>query len=236
MGGMIQKTTDRDRVRYRASRDEVLRYLGYSGQEVDASFERRLDDLIERCERISNPGWTYHVYPVHSEPDGLHLVGTTLVLRGADIRAHLEGTLECAVMVATLGLANERELRRVSLLNGLDGMMFDAAASSLVEAVADACNAAIATEARSRGLYAKWRFSPGYGDFPLSIQPDVIRVLAADKQLGITVTDSCLLLPAKSVTAFVGLFDEPQDDRRSCANCSFAPYCEMKRKGEPCYR
>ena len=136
MGGMIQKTTDRDRVRYRASRDEVLRYLGYSGQEVDASFERRLDDLIERCERISNPGWTYHVYPVHSEPDGLHLVGTTLVLCGADIRAHLEGARECAVMVATLGLANERELRRVSLLNGLDGIG-TSAARSIMEAYAE---------------------------------------------------------------------------------------------------
>ncbi len=232
----MQRRKDREPIRYRVSRDEALRYLGYSGQTIDDSLERRSDGLIESCERVSNPGWTYRVFPVLADPDGLRLVGTTLVLRGSDIRAHLEGARECAVMAATLGLANERELRRVSLLNGLDGMMFDAASSSLVEAVADACNAAIATESRGRGLYAKWRFSPGYGDFPLSIQPDVIRVLAADKQLGVTVTDSCLLLPAKSVTAFVGLFDEPQDDRRSCTNCSFAPYCEMKRKGEPCYR
>jgi hypothetical protein len=217
-------------------RTEALRYLGYAGQEVDAAFDARLDGVIERCEQVSNPGWMYRVFPVVEEQDGLHLMGTTLVLQGSDIRKHLQGARECAVMAATAGLGNERELQRLSQLNGLDGMMFDAASSALVEAVADACNAAIVAEGRSGGLYAKWRFSPGYGDFPLDIQPAVVRVLEADRRIGITVTESLLLLPSKSITAFVGLFDNPQDDKRSCANCSFAPYCNLKEKGTPCYR
>lgn len=139
-------------------------------------------------------------------------------------------------MAATAGMANERELRRLSLLNGLDGMLFDAAGSALAEAVADACNARIVADARERGLYAKWRFSPGYGDLPLTLQPAIVQVLAADKRLGVTATDTHLLIPAKSVTAFVGLFDTPQDEKRTCANCEFAPYCELVKKGTPCYR
>ena len=231
-----QMDTWANSVRYRVDEAEALRYMGRIDQKVDASLESRIRTMIGRCEQVSHPGWVYRVYPVLEDEDGLRLQGTTLVLRGADIRAHLAGARECAVLAVTLGLANERELRRVSLLNGLDGMIFDAASSALVETVADAGNAAIVAEARERGLYAKWRFSPGYGDLPLDLQADIVRVLAADKRLGITVTDACMLIPTKSVTAFVGLFDTPQDTQRTCANCNFAPYCHLKEKGTPCYR
>lgn len=223
-------------IRYRVDRREVLRYLGYAGQPVDASLDGRIDDAVARCLAVSNPGFAYRVYPVDASHGDVRLVGTTLVLRGEDILAHLDGASECAVMVATAGLGNERELRRLSMLNGLDGMLFDAASSALAEAVADACNAQVVAEAKARGLFAKWRYSPGYGDLPLSLQPDIIRVLDADKRLGVVATDSHLLIPAKSVTAFIGLFSTPQDDKRTCANCGFAPYCSLKQKGTPCYR
>lgn len=221
---------------YVVKRAEVLRYLGYSGQAVDDSLFERVDELVARCQAVSNPGFVYRIFPVEEREDAICLAGTTLELTGAGIRAHLHGARECAVMAATAGMANERELRRLSLLNGLDGMLFDAAGSALAEAVADACNARIVADARERGLYAKWRFSPGYGDLPLTLQPAIVQVLAADKRLGVTATDTYLLIPAKSVTAFVGLFDTPQDEKRTCANCEFAPYCELVKKGTPCYR
>ena len=221
---------------YKIDRAEVLRYLGYSGQELDELLSERIERAMERCEQVSNPGFTYRIFPVDASAGSIRLEGTTLVLEGADAFEHLRGARECAVMAATAGLANERELRQLSQLGGLDGMLFDAASSAYAEAVADACNAAIVAQARSRGLYAKWRFSPGYGDFPLDIQAGIVRVLAADRKIGVTTTDSSMLVPAKSVTAFVGLFDSPQDDGRSCEHCSFSPYCELKRKGSPCYR
>ena len=220
----------------RVDRSEALRYLGYRGQQIDAALDARVDAVIAHCEQVSRPAWTYRVFSVSEDEAGVRLEGTTLVLTGDDIRAHLAGARECAVMAATAGLSNERELRRLSLANGLDGMIFDAAGSSLAEAAADACNAQIVAEARARGLYAKWRFSPGYGDLPLALQPGILRVLDAEKRLGMSLTDTNLLIPAKSVTALVGLFDAPQDDKRSCANCAFSPYCDLRRNGTPCYR
>ena len=100
---------------YQVSRAEVLRYLGYAGQAVDVSLDNRIDEAIARCVAASNPGFTYRVFPVDITPDGVQLVGTTLVLPGADILAHLAGARECAVMTATAGLGNEWELRRLSL-------------------------------------------------------------------------------------------------------------------------
>ena len=223
-------------VRYRVRRDEALRYMGYAGQQVDDSLLCRIDEIARRCEDTCAPGWTYATFPVSEEPDGVHLVGTTLALPGEDIRRHLAGARECAVMVVTLGLANERELQRAQQSGQFEGVVLDACSSALAEVVADACNAAIVEEARGRGLYAKWRFSPGYGDLPLSVQPTVLAVTDATRRLGITLTEACLMVPTKSITALVGLFDTPQDEHRTCANCPFAEHCNLRREGTPCYQ
>lgn len=221
---------------FRVDRAQALRYLGYAGQDMTAALGGRIDRAIERVERTSAPRWFYRVFPVDDGNGDIRLSGTTVVLGGRDIFAHLHGARECAVMAATLGMANERELRLVSRGNALDGMLFDAASSALVETVADACNAEIASEARRRGLHAKWRFSPGYGDLPLDVQPGVLGVLDAGKRLGISLTDANLMIPAKSITALVGLFDEPQDVRRTCANCELSATCQLRRDDTPCFR
>lgn len=57
--------------------------------------------------------------------------------------------------------------------------------------------------------YFTWRFSPGYGDLPLSLQPEILRLLDLEKRLGLTVTAEHILIPRKSVTAIVGLADRP---------------------------
>ncbi|MBR3258643.1 MAG: vitamin B12 dependent methionine synthase, partial [Eggerthellaceae bacterium] len=46
---------------------------------------------------------------------------------------------------------------------------------------------------------------PGYGDLPLEVQPDLLGLLDASRRLGITLSDSLLMSPTKSVTAIVGL-------------------------------
>ncbi|WP_058986291.1 vitamin B12 dependent-methionine synthase activation domain-containing protein [Hugonella massiliensis] len=217
-------------------RAEALRYLGYAGQPISDELSGRMEDLFAACERTCNPAFVYRVFPLAPVDGGLALEGSGVVLPGTDIARHLKGARSVAAMAATAGLASERELRRLSATNGLDAMVYGAGASSIAEAASDACNAAIVAEARSAGFYTSWRYSPGYGDLPLDVQPSIVRALDATKRIGVTVTPTNLLVPAKSVTALVGLFDEPREDRRSCAGCSCAPYCNLRKAGTPCYR
>ena len=116
------------------------------------------------------------------------------------------------------------------------------AGSSLVESVADACEAAVVADAAKRGMRTNWRYSPGYGDLPLALQPEIVRVLAADKRLGMVATESNLLIPAKSVTAFVGLFDadakldEASGVKASCEGCACRQNCTLRAAGTPCWK
>ena len=51
------------------------------------------------------------------------------------------------------------------------------------------------------------RYSPGYGDLSLEVQSEVLKVLNADKILGIKLGANLLMTPKKSITAVQGVID-----------------------------
>lgn len=137
---------------------------------------------------------------------GVFVRGVGLLLPGADIARFLEGATHCALMAVTLGAQREQELQRRTALNATDALLYDAACSALAEAAADALQERVARSAVERGLeMLAGRFSPGYGDLPLDVQKPLLAALDAYRALGLAVTESCLLVPRKSVTAVVGL-------------------------------
>lgn len=237
----------------RVDRAETLRYLGYRGQELTDDLAGRIDGVIARVERDLRPDGLFAVFPVRnagedgasegvSSHDGavprVELEGASVVLEGASIAEHLRGAREVALMAVTLGARSEQELRRLSALDPLDALLYDAACSSLVEAAADAFEGQVVSAALERGLVTNFRFSPGYGDLPLEAQPAIVRALRADVRLGLTVLPTNLLLPTKSVTAVVGLFDAvpPQAGQGvPCAACQLRATCEMRKRGVVCH-
>lgn len=246
----------------RLDRDEALRYLGYSGQQVDDALLARFHALADACEQTIEPTYAWDIFDVDEDTssdgacgaDGVDdaatlprvvLVSAPVVLSGKDISAHLKGARKVALMACTLGMASEREYRRQASLSAADAAMFGACCSALVEAAANAVEAMIVAEASQRGMKTNWRYSPGYGDLPLDVQPAFLRSLDATRKLGINVTSTNMLLPVKSVTAVVGLFDEGADEQAAlagagpsdstCAACPALQDCEFRRKGGTCH-
>ena len=79
------------------------------------------------------------------------------------------------------------------------------------------------------------RFSPGYGDFPFSQQRDFFDVLDITRRIGVSLTESGLMLPQKSVTALIGVSDRPQAHRhRGCASCILFEDCGFRKEGTHC--
>ena len=101
------------------------------------------------------------------------------------------------------------------------------ASCSSISALIFWCCAAIAAQTAAEGLTLRPRFSPGYGDFPISCQRALLRALEAPKRIGLTATETMMLTPTKSVTALVGLSPEAAPCRpggcRACgkADCAF---------------
>ncbi|MBR1921062.1 MAG: hypothetical protein IJ829_03530 [Kiritimatiellae bacterium] len=103
-------------------------------------------------------------------------------------------------LCGTLGAAFDAWQRRLAALSGADAFFSQQIGLDLVEREMDRLEA----EARSSlhdGETLLPRKSPGYGDMPLSLSREIVARLDATRRIGVAVTDSCLLVPSKSVTA-----------------------------------
>lgn len=220
---------------------EVLRYLGYAGQEVDPGLLARIEDVASRCDAELKPRWLWRAFPLEpAGPDGpavgSRVAGTELSLAGRSIAGCLAGASGAALLACTLGAPADRRIRTLGATDPLAQLVYDAACSDLVEWAVDAVQDEIAAWARSRGLRCGRRFSPGYGDFALSVQPVLLDVLDAPRRLGLTASREHLLVPTKSVTAVVGLFpNQPAEPDLGCASCSLHASCSYRARGVRCY-
>lgn len=158
---------------------------------------------IARARALAEPKTLWRLFPLSWEDGHPSLVGAALPLPGSDIAGHLAGSTYCLVTASTLGLATERELLRLSTLPA-EALYFDAACSLMIEAAADEAEAAILPTLPAHDD-PTFRYAPGYGDLPLSIQAPLLAVLDAPRKIGLTLTATGMMLPRKSITGFVGI-------------------------------
>ena len=211
--------------------DEILRYLRVRGEAgaLRAEVERMAAELADAVP----PQWVYRAFPLARAAEGFTLVGSGVTLTGALARKML-GSCDLAVLLCcTLGMAFERRVRAMERRDMGKAVILDACGSAWVESGCDMACAEL--EERFRPRYLTDRFSPGYGDLPLSLQPAVLAALDAERRLGIHLSDSFLMTPSKSVTAVIGVADTPQPARvRGCGYCAMREGCEYRKGGTTC--
>jgi hypothetical protein len=213
-------------------RKQGFRYMGHHG-EPDAQMLKTADLCEKRLLAAVKPRYTYQVCHITSGETGVVCEGTALVLTGQDIAAHLHGCGRAILLCATLSAGADTAIRIASAEDMLEGMMTDAFASALTEQLCDAAEAEIL--AQFPESHATWRFSPGYGDLPLETQGDFLRTLNAEKRLGVTLSPGGLCIPTKTVTAVIGLSDQPvSKGKRGCAVCDMRTTCPYRAKGAHC--
>lgn len=209
--------------------DEALRYLGVRGP-ADAALRAQLDALADEFPSRITPHHTWRAFPLSHSAKGM-LMGS-IPLSGHSAGTMLAECKSCAVMVCTLGTAFDAWLRRLQARDMAQAVMLDALGSAFVEAVCDSVEREIS--AKFPKHYLTDRFSPGYGDLPLALQPQLLSAVEAQR-IGVTSTDTHLLLPQKSVTALVGIAETPQAARiRGCKYCTMNKTCNLRKAGMTC--
>ncbi len=206
--------------------EEILRYMGYPSEykidEMQLGVIRRIkDEIVSSAE----PKTIYKQFEIAFADIGVEVKGTEVVLSGNAIRKHLEGAKTCIIMAATLGIEVDRILRRTQIKSVSDALIADACATAYIEAVCDE------TEKEINEKYGRcnYRFSPGYEDFPISQQKDIITILDAGKKIGLCTTESNLLVPVKSVTAVLGAIDTYTSCNNKCDKCRNKERCAFSR-------
>ena len=179
---------------------EALRYMGinkhFRAEDFDSLFENCLDSFL------TSVSYKAVVAPLElSLNEGEKSVGTPFGrLKSVCLFENLKGSESGFVFASTLGVAVDRLILSRSRTSPAEAVVIDAIASAAVEAFSDAVNAEFAA-----GKENRHRYSPGYGDLPLGVQPLILDYLDAYRRLGITLSPEMFMTPTKSVTAFFGV-------------------------------
>ncbi len=204
-------------------RAEAVRYLGGAGVEMNDDMRRLMDVCEKQLLSAARPKYLYRITDLPNAE----------LTAGEDIVRHLQGCTRAAVICATLGAEVDRLIRVAQVRDMAQAVVLDAMASVAVEQVCRRLDVLLAQ--RFPGSFFTFRFSPGYGDYPITLQKAFLRFLDAPRKIGLSVSKSSLLIPAKSVTAVAGISDRPlPPKRRGCAICDLRGSCQYRRNGEHC--
>ena len=213
--------------------DGICRGMGQPADvPADAPTLALAAEAAARVLAAARPLAVWRMLPVQWEDKTPRLAGTALP--GRDIALHLRGCDECAVLAVTLGAGCDQILRRLSAGQVALAAAADSAASLLVEQMADQAEAAVRA-ALPPGRYLTGRYSPGYGDLPLALQPFVAELVNARRAVGLAVSSAGILIPRKSITALLGASDHPvKGHRAGCAHCALRDTCQYRKEGTTC--
>ncbi|HJN77751.1 MAG TPA: vitamin B12 dependent-methionine synthase activation domain-containing protein [Myxococcota bacterium] len=189
-----------------APRAVVLRLLGVRGRPPRESLSRIIDEELACAGELVEP---------------LVVIGTRQGLPGS---ATIDPQLPVALAVCTLGPAlGARVDAHTQGGESARAMVLDAVGSAMVEDLADRANGRICRLALAAGSKPALRRSPGYGSWAIEEQRLIFELLEP-AEIGVTLSESCLMDPEKSISFLVPLTGgEPGKRARSrCDRCGFA--------------
>lgn len=187
----------------------IKRRLGYPSvssplSEPFAAIFREM--LAEAADLISARGVYRFCSPRNRTGSVMTFEETEFVIESEKVTGLLRQSAHVVFFFATVGNAVSERVRELSSAGQLtEHIVLDAIASETADAVADILHRnTVRGQAEARGFAVTPRFSPGYGDWPLSVQTAFASACEAER-VGITVDESSFMRPVKSVSAVFGL-------------------------------
>lgn len=188
---------------------EVLRRLGYPPDvpKEKITVQQMLDDCISRAGNLFKPKGVFKSLEIQCKKDNrVTFSGTDFIIESYQVSHLLDDCPKAIVFMVTIGDDLEKEMKtKMDSGKMTEGVILDAIGSETADAVADWVHRSfIKFLAEKEGLDVTARFSPGYGDWPVTVQSEILK-LCEGERIGISVNASSLMAPQKSVSAVFGL-------------------------------
>ncbi len=194
--------------------------MGYrANRPPDTQTLALLQETQAQLEAVLAPKSLYKEVPLRRISESETEIGG-IVFQSRKLQRHLRDSDRILLFAATLGAGADRLIRRFAAAGETaKAAAAQALGAAAIEGYCDELCAQIAEREEKNGYYLRQRFSPGYGDLPLEAQRDFFKLFDITKRIGVTLTDQCMMLPTKSVTAFVGLSKTPSCAKSGCETC-----------------
>lgn len=183
---------------------EAIRYLGYGKHAVDGQTLALISDSFRKLKETAGRKSIHRIFALDQTADDRFRIGN-VEMKSVGLGRNLRGCKKIVLFGATLGTPVDMLITRTSLTDMAGAVVLQACAAAMLEEYCDECQLKIGEELKKEGLYLRPRFSPGYGDFDIQYQKPLMQMMDCAKTIGLTMTDSFMMTPTKSVTAVMGV-------------------------------
>ena len=189
-------------------RTEILRYMG-AGKSTDIhEINEALETCLDECEKID--AFAYNV--CYCERDvsvsNCYVKTEDLEIKSLDLASILKDCSKIIMFAATVGIKIDRLIEKYSSIGyASKALIFQSIGAERIESLCDVFCKYIKNQ-YSQAPYnsnIRPRFSPGYGDFSIYFQNDIFRILDCHRKIGLSLCNSMMMTPSKSVTAIIGI-------------------------------
>ncbi len=206
---------------------EIYRYLGLRGSKPDKRTAEAVNGVKAEVISSISPKSVYKEVDFKRLSDS-ELSADGVIFKSVKLVEHLRNSDRLLVFAATLGVEGDIILKKYMLSYPAKAVIAQAVLAAATECYCDEVCKKISRAEQKNGYYLRPRFSPGYSDFDLTEQKKIFSILDIYKRIGVSLSDSCLMSPSKSVTAFIGLSKDENCNFNLCKTCGKA-YCDFRR-------
>ncbi len=196
-------------------RELILTRLGYKKgvTELNTYDTTLVEEGIRQGEYLCKPAGAYLIVPVTSIKGSVVTLENGISFDSSGLTKLLLNSKSVVLMAATVGReVTDKVFNDIEKGNAANGLIIDSVASQTADAALDWMVQLLRKILIREGkVLTRHRYSPGYGDLPLSYQKVIFDLLQLEK-LNIALTEKFMLMPEKSVLAIAGIEDKGEQD------------------------
>lgn len=212
---------------------EVLRYINVPYHAADATLKQEILTAYGEIESMARIRQVYGLFNIEPKKDLIVFQEINFQIESADLAKVVKNCNQLYVMAVTIGSEIDKRISGTQQTDMMKALIYNACANVLIEQACDHVEEEIMKNIKE-GQYLTMRYSPGYGDVPLTVQTEILNFLDATRKAGITTTKAGMLIPLKSVTAFIGLSSIKEKRHKGCESCLIQDKCIYRKRGEKC--
>ena len=211
-------------------RQELFLLMGYGNQAPEKPFMEQIDQMIDELSACCTPEYGYTMHP-GKRLDSEHIqIDDTTLQSGKIIASSLREAAHFAVFLATAGKGFDAWYNKIKQDDDMVRTFFaDSLGSVIAEATVTVMKDSIERDMAEWGLSVSNSYSPGYCDWLLAEQRKLFAFFPAHF-CGVTLTESCLMIPIKSVSGIIGIGQNVKKRLYSCDVCTMTTCVKNRKK------
>jgi hypothetical protein len=210
--------------------DLVLRSQGGDPTKARPALRAMAAAMTERARPMLVPVVACEIFDIAEVRHERLVISPRVSLKSAALAQALGGAKQIAVAVCTIGPQLEEAVHAMFAAGEVaEATVLDGVGSAAVEELSQRACRMFEDMARERGWTTSIPFSPGEPDWPLEAQRDVLDLVGAE-QIGVTLSDSYLMRPLKSLSLVVGMGEKLSTGSSPCEFCSLNEVCRYRER------